>query len=112
MKIEMKWEKNKITLTLSGELTIHHAEELKKAFLKAFDNSSMVEVGIEEVKDVDLSFAQTFLSAARTGDEMKIEFGFSKDRLPEAVCELCSRAGVDLDSGRWTLDCILGGGLR
>ena len=103
MKIDVKKEKKKVTLTLSGELTIHHAERLKKAFLDAFNDAPVVKVVIGEAVEVDLSFVQTLLSAARTARKKKIEFGFSKDSLPEPVGELCSRAGLDPGFGSQAL---------
>ncbi len=99
MKIEAKKEREKITLALSGELTIHHGEELKKAFLNAFDAAPVVKVEIGEAEDVDLSFVQTLLSAARTAAEEEKLLVLSGDGLAKSFRELYSRTGFTLNGG-------------
>jgi len=52
-------------LTVSGALTVKHAKALRAAFLEALRNAPAVEVNVEMINDLDVTFAQLVCSAHR-----------------------------------------------
>lgn len=57
-------------LTVSGVLTVKHAEALKAALLEAVRNAPVVEVIVENIDDLDVTFAQLVCSAHRTAADL------------------------------------------
>lgn len=57
-------------LTVSGALTVKHAKALKAAFLEAVRNASEVEVDVENIHDLDVTFAQLVCSAHRMAADL------------------------------------------
>ena len=57
-------------LTVSGALTVKHAKTLHAAFLEAIRNASAVEVNVENIDDLDVTFAQLICSVHRTAVEL------------------------------------------
>jgi anti-anti-sigma regulatory factor len=52
-------------LIVSGSLTVKHAKALKAALLEAVQNAPAVEVDVENIGDLDVSFVQLVCSAHR-----------------------------------------------
>ena len=57
-------------LTVSGALTMKHARVLKDAFLEALHNAPAIEVNVENIGDLDVTFAQLVCSAHRTAADL------------------------------------------
>ena len=62
---------HRVVLTFSGELTVTHALALKAELLGALQGASAVEVAVEQVSAIDISFPQLLCSAHRTAAGMK-----------------------------------------
>jgi len=94
---------DKGVVTLEGDLTLPHAEELKKVFLKALLKADDVAVGFGNIQDVDLSCLQLLCSAHRSAVRFKKQVAFSKG-LPQELRNAAEAAGyVRLKGCR--LDC-------
>jgi len=57
-------------LTVSGDLTVKHAKDLKAALLNALQKASAIEVDVEHIGEVDVSFAQLVCSVHRMAADM------------------------------------------
>ncbi len=57
-------------LTVSGSLTVKHAKALNAALLEAVRSAPAVEVDVENIDDVDISFAQLVCSAHRMAADL------------------------------------------
>jgi ABC-type transporter Mla MlaB component len=58
-------ENGRDVLTISGALTVKHAKALKAALLEAVRNSPAVDVNVENISELDVTFAQLVCSAHR-----------------------------------------------
>jgi ABC-type transporter Mla MlaB component len=56
---------DRVVLTVSGELTVPHAKALKAELLDALKNAAAVEVAVEQVSGIDISFPQLLCAAHR-----------------------------------------------
>jgi anti-anti-sigma regulatory factor len=83
---------NKAVLTLEGELTLPHAEELRGVLMKALLDADAVSIAIGNVQDMDLSTLQLLCSAHRCALRLKKQIAFSGD-LSEAFREAVEAAG-------------------
>jgi anti-anti-sigma factor len=54
------------TLTLSGDLTLSHAGQIKDALLEVVSRFKTIIVRVEELENIDFSCLQLFCSAYRT----------------------------------------------
>jgi len=71
-------------LTVSGALTVKHAKALKAALLKAVQNAPAVEVDVDTVVDIDVTFAQLVCSAHRMAADLNKQMtitGIEQERL-------------------------------
>lgn len=57
-------------LIVGGALTVKHAKALSAALLEAVRNAPVIEVDVEHIDDVDVSFAQLLCSAHRMAVDM------------------------------------------
>jgi anti-anti-sigma regulatory factor len=57
-------------LIVGGALTVQHAKALRAALLEAVRNAPAIEVDVEQIDDVDVSFAQLLCSAHRMAADM------------------------------------------
>lgn len=57
-------------LTVSGALTVKRAKALRAALLQAVQNAPAVEVHVEKIEDLDVTFAQLICSAHRTAADL------------------------------------------
>ncbi len=64
-------------VTLEGDLTLPHAEEMKKAFLKALVEADDVSIGFNDIRDVDLSCLQMLCSVHRSALRLKKQVRFA-----------------------------------
>ena len=95
------------SLTLSGEVTIQHAEILKEALLEAISVSKRLEFNLEKIERTDLSCLQLLCSAHRSflhaGKEVK-----AVGKIPPSFRDAVLEAGFvgcvagDDSSGLWT----------
>lgn len=74
MKCEKTTDSDTVTLTLSEDLTLPYAEELKKFLLETAGAGKNVRVKFESVADIDLSLLQLLCSAHRTAVRLKADF--------------------------------------
>lgn len=75
-------------LTVSGALTVKHAKALKTAFLEAVRNAPSVEVEVEKIDDVDVTFVQLVCSAHRMAADLNKQMtitGLEQERLSEML---------------------------
>ncbi|SDB03200.1 STAS domain-containing protein [Desulfonatronum thiosulfatophilum] len=74
---------------LSGRWGVESAEELHQAFLQAVDGSVLLQVDMEAVEDVDLSFFQIICGAFKTMEEGRMQFV----KIPEHIISKADRMG-------------------
>jgi len=60
-------------LTISGVLTVKHAKALQAAILEAVRNASAVDLEVEHISDLDVTFAQLVCSAHRMAADLKAD---------------------------------------
>jgi len=65
-------------LTLSSDLTIEHAEDLKVLILKALSGADQVVLDIKNVSDCDLSALQIFCAAHRTAVQQQKQIALAQ----------------------------------
>lgn len=113
MKCERKNLKNKVTLTLSEDLTLPYAEEMKELFLDTVGNGKNVKVKFKSVTDIDLSMLQLLCAAHRTA--MRLNTAFAIDGEISDLCKTVIKdAGFVRHSGcrnnKNKADCLWLGG--
>ena len=67
-------------LTLSGEMTLECAEEIKESMLKALSSVGHVTCDVKDVTEADLSFLQMLCSAHKTSLSRRKMFTLSEAR--------------------------------
>jgi anti-anti-sigma regulatory factor len=75
-------------LTVSGALTVKHAKALKAAFLEAVRNAPSVEVEVEKIDDIDVTFVQLVCSAHRMAADLDKQMtitGLEQERFSEML---------------------------
>jgi ABC-type transporter Mla MlaB component len=77
MSSQMQITGNTCTITLDGDLTLPHAEELKKVLIKSLLDSDDIRVSMNSLEDADLSCLQLLCSAHRSAVRLKKRIGFS-----------------------------------
>ncbi len=80
------------TITLEGELTVHHAEEFRMLLIKALIDAEHVHVEFGRVADTDLSCLQLLCSAHRSAGRMKRSLSLT-GIWPEAFAKAVRDAG-------------------
>jgi anti-anti-sigma regulatory factor len=84
-------------LTLDGELTLEHADEIRSSLIKAIINADQVTLNFEKATRADLACLQLLCSAHRTSTRLNKRMTFSGHR-PEVL----SRAAIDAGFARCT----------
>jgi anti-anti-sigma regulatory factor len=77
MSTTYKEENNRGTVTLSGNLTLTEAEDLRMILIKAIINVDQVFLTFGEIQDIDLSCLQLLCSAHRSAIRMNKTVAFS-----------------------------------
>ncbi len=90
-------------VTLEGDLTLPHAEEMKKTFLKALVEADVVSISFDNVQDVDLSCLQLLCSVHRSAVRLKKQVRFD-DNPPDIFKAAADAAGYSRLKG-CKLDC-------
>lgn len=90
--------KNKGVITLEGELTLPHAAEMRKTFLKALLDSDDVSIAFGNVQDADLSCLQLLCCAHRSAVRLKKRVRFA-GALPRIFEDLAKAAGFSRQQG-------------
>lgn len=90
-------------ITLEGELTLPHAEELRSILIKALIDTNDVSIAMKNVEDVDLSCLQLLCSANRSAARLKKQIAFTGSP-PELFSELVEASGFARITG-CKLDC-------
>lgn len=105
MSATFKQSGDKGIIMLEGELTLPHAEEMKKAFLKALLDADDVAVRFKNIKDVDLSCLQLLCSVHRSAVRLKKQVRF--DGSPPQVFKAAAKAAgyARLKGCKLDLDC-------
>lgn len=106
-------EDDRTRLCLDGELTVSRAAELKKMMIDALESSDTVEIDLDEVTGVDLSFLQLACSAHRTAITNGKEFFFSNGET-EMLQQVREQAGFIFQRGcvhNPTKNCLWVGGM-
>lgn len=99
----------KRTVTVSGEMNIHHIDELKKAFMKSFDGVDEIGIKLDDVSDIDLSGLQLLCSFRRTVEGMKKKLIF-ESCLPEVLQRVVHDSGFAIEPCFQGKKCRYGGG--
>ncbi|GAB6058202.1 STAS domain-containing protein [Desulfonatronum parangueonense] len=76
-------------IKLSGRWGVESAEELHQAFLRAVDGPALLQVDMEAVEDVDLSFFQIVSGAFKTMEQGKMQVV----NIPEHIIDKADRMG-------------------
>jgi anti-anti-sigma regulatory factor len=100
---KVKKGRGKKVVNLKGDVTIVTASELRDILLDTLSTSKRVELNLEKVTDVDLSFLQLLCSAHRTSLKAEKSF-FIVGSYPDVLKEAAKDAGFPLNAG-CTLDC-------
>ena len=75
-------------LTVSGVLTVKNAKALKAALVDAVRNAPVVEVNVENIDDLDVTFAQLVCSAHRTAVDLNKQMtitGLEQERFSQTL---------------------------
>jgi anti-anti-sigma regulatory factor len=100
-------------LTLNGELTLEHADEIRSSLIKALINADQVTLNFERATRADLSCLQLLCSAHRTSTRLNKRMAFG-GTLPEVLNRTAVGAGFarchgcDLDRQKsclWASNC-------
>jgi ABC-type transporter Mla MlaB component len=62
---------NKETITVSGDLTVSHAREMRALLLEAIQSAGEIAVILDHITEVDVTFPQLLCSAHRTAAAMQ-----------------------------------------
>ena len=92
IQIEEKTRDGRMILRIHGDMTVHHAGELKAAFLRAVDGHDSVEVDLREVTSADISGIQLLFAAYRTSHAAKKDFVI-RESIPDSVLGALDRSG-------------------
>jgi anti-anti-sigma regulatory factor len=82
-------------LTLNGELTLKHADEMRTALIKAIINADQVTLNIEKADKADLACLQLLCSAHRTCMRLNKRMALSG-----ALPDILNRAAVEAGFAR------------
>ncbi|HEX9019779.1 MAG TPA: STAS domain-containing protein [Nitrospirota bacterium] len=77
MSLSVRQTEGKGIITLSGDLTLQHAEEMKKVFIKSLLDADEISIAFQDVSEVDLSCLQVFYSAHRSAIRLKKRVKFA-----------------------------------
>lgn len=66
-------KKGRAVLTLSGALTVKHAKALRAALLESVRKSPTLELDVENINDLDVSFVQLVCSAHRMAADLNTQ---------------------------------------
>lgn len=94
---------DKGVITLSGELTIRQAGEIKEALVKAIDVYDKIILNIENVTEIDFTFLQLLCSGHRTVIKLNKSLCLNNPR-PAIFGETADNTGFTRHTG-----CILDG---
>ncbi|MCL4490600.1 MAG: STAS domain-containing protein [Nitrospirae bacterium] len=75
-------------MTIGGELTVQHADELKAALMRSLDAVDHLILNLDKVTEIDLSCLQLLCSAHRTSTELKKQLtitGNQSDALKQVI---------------------------
>ncbi len=103
MGATVKESGSKRTVVLDSDLTLPHAEAMKKAFLRALVEADDVSVRFDNVHDADLSCLQLICSAHRSAVRLKKRIVVEGDA-PEELMKVADAAGYSRVKG-CKLDC-------
>lgn len=98
MVVRFEQTDGKGVITLEGEITLPHAEELRSALIKAIIDSDEVAVVMENLEDIDLSCLQLLCSAHRSAARLNKPVVFSGS-LPKVFKDMMSAAGFNRVTG-------------
>jgi anti-anti-sigma factor len=84
--------KDRKILTISGELTIHNANELKNILVNSLKGTNHIVLNLENVTDVDLSCLQLLCSAYKAARKVNKLFSLESN-CPEAFKKAVYNAG-------------------
>ncbi len=77
MGSQMQISGNTCTITLEGDVTLPHSEELKKVLIKALLDTDDISVHTENLRETDLSCLQLLCSAHRSAVRLKKRIAFA-----------------------------------
>lgn len=86
------------TITLSGNLTISSATQLKSLLLQGLEQAETVVVSLQNISDVDLSIIQLLCSAHRVSIRLSKRF-LVGETVPAEFRDAVARAGFDRHVG-------------
>ncbi len=86
------------TLTLAGDLTIEHAQELHQKLMTFLDQSQQLTIAFEDVTAADLSLVQLLCSAHRTSVRADKFLQLDQQR-PKALRQVVREMGFLRDKG-------------
>lgn len=92
MRISQKKKGRKRAIEVSGALTLDNSLKLKKAILKGLSDGSHLELILNEIDEVDMSFLQIVGAAMKTAEQNNITFSI-KAPVPDPVVESMRLSG-------------------
>lgn len=92
MSAEFTKSDDKGSILLEGDLTLPHAEDMRKAFMKAILDTDTITVSFGNVRDIDLTCLQLLCSAHRSAARFNKQIAFS-GILPPLVRKAVVTAG-------------------
>ncbi len=87
-------EENKARMTIRKELTIYTVLEIKDNFLNAIEKYDELDVHIQKVENIDLSFIQLIESLRKTAEEYGKTISVSAE-LTDETRDLVENTGFD-----------------
>ncbi len=98
MAITLKRSGEEAILTLSGDVTLENADEMRSALIKALIDNGSVSLAFDSLTRVDLSCLQLLCSAHRSAARMNKRLAFS-GTWPELFKQCVEDAGYARYSG-------------
>jgi anti-anti-sigma factor len=92
VKISKSGKKNTCTMSLEGELTLHHATAIKKEMIEALENGDSLQLKIHKVTSIDLSLIQLLHSLKKTCTDLGKPIAIEMILNPDAAL-LLARTG-------------------
>jgi anti-anti-sigma factor len=92
MNVELSVDHNIPEMTLSGNLTIANAEELKNKMMAGLEFEN-ISIRLKDVESIDLAGVQVLLAYARSAKEKKQKTGFLTE-LPDEIRDILNSAGI------------------
>lgn len=92
-RLEKTKKNRKAVITLTGNATIEHAEEIKDELKTLLEGSKELELDLRALEKADISFLQLLESLCKTCVSSEKTLSVSEDHFPEVLDTIIATAG-------------------